>query len=72
MIDMQVIVYQTDANGVAVIYPVPEFAGQIDAVAAKDVPVGKAWRVMAAADLPPRSSRTKWRWTATGPLEVAP
>lgn len=69
---MQVIVYQTDANAAAVVWPVPEFADQLEAVAAKDVPVGKPWRIMNAADLPPRSSRAKWRWTASGPLEVAP
>lgn len=68
---MQVIIYPSDGGGVAVIYPVPEFSGQINAIAAKDVPAGKPWRAIEAASLPPRSSREQWRWTTSGPLVVA-
>jgi hypothetical protein len=69
---MAVIVYQNDEGGVSIVYPTPEFADQIEAVAAKDVPEGMPWRVMDAADLPDRSTRNRWRWSASGPLSIAP
>lgn len=68
---MQVIIFPQDNGGVSVIYPAPEFADQIEAVAAKDVPDGKARRVIDAADLPSRDSRDNWRWTDSGPLAIA-
>ena len=68
---MQVIIFPQDDNKVSVIYPAPEYADQIEAVAAKDVPAGKAWRIINANDLPSRDSRDNWRWTDSGPLEIA-
>ena len=64
---MQVIVYQ-NGIGVNVVYPIEDLA----LVIAKDVPEGRAWRLMNAADLPPRTSRPLWRWTESGPLAVGP
>jgi hypothetical protein len=69
---MQVIIYPNGDGGVAVIYPAPEFADQIEAVADKDVPEGAAWRIIDASALPDRSSRNRWQWTESGPLTVAP
>lgn len=68
---MQIIIFPNDNGGVSVIYPTPDFADQIEAVAAKDVPEGKAWRIMDESDLPDRESRDRWTWTETGPLGVA-
>ena len=68
---MQVIIFPQDDNKVSVVIPAPEYADQIEAVAAKDVPAGRAWRIIEADDLPLRDSRDRWRWTASGPLEIA-
>lgn len=69
---MQVIIFPNDNGGVAVVYPAPEFADQIEAVAAKDVPNGKPWRIIDAAELPTAEARNRWLWTESGPLGVAP
>ena len=69
---MQVIIFPQDNGGVSVIYPAPEFADQIEAVAAKDVPDGKSWRIVDEASLPPRNDRDRWRWTESGPLGISP
>lgn len=66
---MQVIIYETD-SGVATIFPAPEFADQVAAVATKDVPAGRAWRIIAADDLP-AEPQERWRWTDEGPLDLA-
>ena len=68
---MQVIIFPNGIGGVAVIIPAPEYADQIDAIAAKDVPAGKLWRIVDAIDLPSREDRARWRWTDSGPLTVA-
>ena len=69
---MQVIIFPNDNGGVAVIIPAPEFADQIEAVANKDVPAGKPWRIVDDSNLPSRDSRDRWLWTSDGPLDVAP
>ena len=69
---MQVILFPNDSGGVAVIIPAPEFANQIKAVAQKDVPAGKPWRIVDDSTLPSRDSRDRWLWTADGALEVPP
>jgi hypothetical protein len=69
---MQVIIFPQDNGGVAAIIPAPEFADQIEAVAAKDVPAGKAWRIVDNSELPSRDSRDRWLWTESGPPDVAP
>jgi hypothetical protein len=69
---MQVIIFPNNSGGVAVIIPAPEFSDQIEAVANKDVPAGKPWRIVDDSTLPSRESRDRWLWTDQGPLDVAP
>ena len=69
---MQVILFPQDNGGVSVIIPAPEFVDQIEAVAQKDVPAGKPWRIVDDNTLPSRESRDRWLWTDEGPLDVAP
>ena len=69
---MQVILFPNDNGGVSVIFPAPEFVDQIEAVANKDVPEGKPWRIVDDSTLPSRDSRDRWLWTANGALDVAP
>ena len=69
---MQVIIFPNDNGGVAVIIPAPEFADQIEAVAHKDVPSGKPFRIVDNSELPSRDVRDRWLWTESGPLDVAP
>lgn len=68
---MQVIVFQNEIGGVSVVWPTPEFSGSLTEHAAEIVPSGLSWRLMDASELPPRQSRSRWRWTETGPLAVA-
>ena len=59
----QVIIYKTDEGGVAVIIPSPEALEQhgIQAIAIKDVPAGKPFKIVDAADIPSdRSDRDAW------------
>jgi hypothetical protein len=59
----QVIIYKTDEGGVAVIIPSPEALEQhgIQAIAIKDVPAGKKFKIVDAADIPSdRSARDAW------------
>jgi hypothetical protein len=69
---MQVIIFPQDDNKVSVVIPAPEFADRIEAVAAKDVPAGKPWRIIDDSELPSRGSRDRWLWTESGPLDAAP
>jgi hypothetical protein len=69
---MQVIIFPQDDNKVSVVIPAPEFADQIEAVAQKDVPAGKPWRIVDDSELPSRDVRDRWLWTSAGPLNVAP
>ena len=62
------IVYPTDDGGVAVLIPAPEWLAQegntLEALAAKDVPPGKPWRIVDAADIPTdRTFRAAWEYT---------
>lgn len=60
---MQVIIYKQDTGVVSVIYPTQEAidAIGIEAIAAKDVPAGKPYKIIDSADLPPdRSQRNGW------------
>ena len=51
---MNRIIYKTDEGGVAVIIPTPEALEQhgIQAIAIKDVPAGKPFKIVDAADIP--------------------
>jgi hypothetical protein len=60
---MNRIIYKTDEGGVAVIIPTPEALEQhgIQAIAIKDVPAGKPYKIVDAADIPTdRSQRDAW------------
>lgn len=59
----QRIIYQTDEGGVAVIVPTPEALEQygIEAIALKDVPAGKPFKIVATEDIPSdRTFRGAW------------
>ena len=59
----QRIIYQTDDGGVAVIIPAPEAVSTlgIDAIAQKDVPTGKPYKIVDVAEIPTdRSKREAW------------
>ena len=61
------VIYPTDDNGVAVLIPAPEWLAQegntLEALAAKDVPAGKPWKIVDAADIPAdRTFRGAWSW----------
>lgn len=66
----QRIIYQTDEGGVAVIIPAPEAIEQlgIEEIARKDVPAGKPFRIIDAADVPDdRTFRSAWEADMTLP-----
>lgn len=59
----QVIIYNQDNGVTAVIIPTPEALEQhgIQAIAIKDVPAGKPFKIVDAADIPSdRSDRDAW------------
>ena len=60
---MNRIIYKTDEGGIAIIIPTPEALEQhgIQAIAIKDVPAGKPFKILDAADIPSdRSERDAW------------
>ena len=57
------IIYQTDDGGVAVIVPAPEAVAiyGLEAIALKDVPAGKPYKIVDVADIPTdRTFRAAW------------
>ena len=59
----QRIIYKTDEGGIAVIIPTPEALEQygIQAIAIKDVPAGKPFKIVDASVIPSdRSQRNAW------------
>lgn len=58
----QVIIFKNDTGGVSVINPTQEAldAYGIEAIAKKDVPRGKAFKIIDASELPDRSQRDQW------------
>lgn len=61
----QRIIYPTDDGGVAVIVPAPECGLSIEAIAAKDVPAGKDYKIVDVADIPTdRTFRDAWEYQA--------
>lgn len=57
------IIYATDDGGVAVIVPA-DCGLTIEQIAAKDVPAGKAYKIVDAADIPSdRTFRNAWEMT---------
>jgi len=60
---MNRIIYKNDDGSVAVIIPAPEALALygIEAIAAKDVPAGKPYRIVSEADIPSdRTFRAAW------------
>lgn len=59
---MQVIIFKNDEGGVSVIHPAQEALAiySIESIAQKDVPAGKPYKIIEAADLPDRSQRNQW------------
>ena len=57
----QVIIYKND-NGISVIHPTQEAIELygIEAIAAKDVPAGKPYKIIDSSELPDRESRNQW------------
>lgn len=59
----KVVIYQNDEGGVAVVIPTPEALGLygIEAIALKDVPAGKPFKIIDAAALPSdQTFRNAW------------
>ena len=57
------IIYPTDDGGVAVIVPAAECGLTIEQIAAKDVPAGKAYKIVDVADVPSdRTFRGAWEF----------
>lgn len=58
----QRIIYINDGGGVSVVIPSPDYVEQhgIQAVAKKDVPAGKPYKIIDASELPDRSQRNAW------------
>lgn len=59
------ILYPTDDGGVAILVPAPDCGLTIEEIAAKDVPDGKPFKIVDAADVPTdRTFRAAWEYTA--------
>ena len=59
----QRIIYPTDDGGVAVIVPAAECGLSIEAIAAKDVPAGKPFKIVNVSDVPSdRTFRGAWEY----------
>ena len=64
----QKIIYQNDEGGVAILTPTEECLAThtIEAIAAKDVPAGKPYKIVDMADVPSdRTFRSAWEVDAT-------
>jgi hypothetical protein len=60
---MKLIIYPNDNGGICILTPAPECGLSLQEIAAKDVPSGKPWKIVDAADMP--SDRTfRNAWTA--------
>lgn len=63
----QRIIYQSDTDGVVVIVPTPQALAEwgIDAIALKDVPAGRPYKIITTDDLPEdRTFRNAWEVNA--------
>jgi hypothetical protein len=57
------VIYPTDDGGVAVIVPAAECGLSIEAIAAKDVPAGKPFKIVDVSDIPEdRTFRAAWEF----------
>lgn len=59
---MKVIIFKREDDGISVIYPAPDALDVygIVAIARKDVPAGRPFKIIDSKDLPPRESRGAW------------
>lgn len=58
-----IIIYPNDEGGVSIVVPAPECDLTIEEIAAKDVPAGKPFQIINAADLPSdRTFRNAWTY----------
>jgi hypothetical protein len=58
---MKLIIYPNDNGGICILTPVPECGLSIEQIAAKDVPAGKPYKIVNAADIPAdRTFRDAW------------
>lgn len=58
------IIYPADNNGVAIIIPALECGLTIEEIAAKDVPVGKPYKIVDVSSIPSdRTFRNAWEYT---------
>jgi hypothetical protein len=63
---MKRIIYPTDDGGVAIVIPAPEALETmtIEEISAKDVPVGKSFKIIDTADVPTdRTFRNAWEYS---------
>jgi hypothetical protein len=59
----QRIIYPNDDGGVSIIIPAVECGLTIEEIAAKDVPVGKPYKIVDVADIPTdRTFRNAWEY----------
>ncbi len=61
------IIYPSDDGGVVILMPAPEWLAQegntIEALAAKDVPAGKPYKIVPVEDIPTdRTFRAAWEY----------
>jgi hypothetical protein len=71
----QRIVYQNDEGGISILTPSPEClqSHTIEEIAAKDVPAGKPYEIVDAADIPSdRTFRNAWEFVADEPVQTEP
>jgi len=58
---MKLIIYPNDTGGISILTPAPECGLSLEQIAAKDVPAGKPYKIVDAADIPAdRSFRAAW------------
>jgi hypothetical protein len=59
---MQKIIFKNDDGGVSVIHPTQEALDVygIEAIALKDVPAGKPFKIIDESELPGRETRNQW------------
>jgi hypothetical protein len=58
---MKLIIYPNDNGGICILTPAPECGLSIEQIAAKDVPAGKPYKIVGAADIPAdRTFRDAW------------
>ncbi len=58
---MKLIIYPNDNGGIVLLTPAPECGLSLQEIAAKDVPAGKPYKIIDAADVPAdRTFRNAW------------